>query len=213
MRKINLFLILIGLALSLTLMACSSSSNEDIFIISSNDKQENLDIKDEKNKQVLDMQGFYLEVPENYTCSGGFVNGYRYQEARCNPVNRDDFEILVDHGLVVSGINPEKGLVSNQLVVRSFEFSGGVYDLILCQEHFTRYLNIDGEHYLCFHTKDGNEIITMGTGKSYSNYGRWFETDLIIKQDTDYTQNDYIELLEKFLNQSIKINWEDYRNE
>ncbi len=195
-----------------TLSACSGNKEEENLILDIKNDNNALEAEEEEDNR-LDMQGYFLDVPENYICSGGFVDGYRYQEARCNHINRDDFEIVVDHGLVVSGINPEKGLVDNQLVVRSFEFSGGVYGLILCQEHFPEYLSIDGEHYLCFHTIDSNQIITMGVGKSYSNYGRWFEVDLIIKQDTDYSQNDYIELLEKFLNQSIKINWEDYRNE
>jgi len=52
----------------------------------------------------------------------------------------------------------------------------------------------------------------MGIGKSFGTYGRWFEADLIIEEETNYTENDYIKTLEKFLNQSIVIDWDKYRN-
>jgi len=202
MKKLTSILILL---IALSLSACGSEKEGEGEEIAN----DNENIKEDR---VLDMQGYFLEVPKAYNCSGGFVDGYRYQEARCLNNDRSDYKIIVDHGLAASGINPEKGLVDNQLVTRSFEFTGGVYGQIICQEHYPENLKLDAEHYLCFHNLDGNRAITMGIGKSFGNYGRWFEADLIIEEETNYTENDYIEILEKFLNQSIVIDWDKYRS-
>ena len=174
--------------------------------------QEELD----SSENYLDMQGYYLYPPSNYDCEGGFTDGYRYLDAECKPKNRSDYLINVGAGLASSGINWEEGrLIANQIVVRSFEFTGGQYGVTVCEEFYSENLNLDAEHYLCKHLKDGENTITMGVGKSFyhpnGSFGRWFEADLVIKEENDnYTESDYIDELVSFLNNSVKIDWSDY---
>lgn len=170
----------------------------------------------EDEQDYLDMQGYYLYPPQNYNCVGGFTDGYRYLDAECTPEGRDDYEIHVEAGLAVSGINPEEGLVANQIVVRSYEFTNGQRDVYVCREHSSEELKLNAEHYLCTYNRDEEPVITLGIGKSFhtseTSFGRWFESHLIIK-DYEYTEEDYIELLENFVNSSVKINWEDLEPE
>ncbi len=166
----------------------------------------------------LDMQGYYLYPSPGYECVGGFTDGYRYLDAECVPEERDDYKINIEAGLAMSAINPDKGLVDNQIVVRSMEFTGRQHGVIVCEEHTSEGLRLNAEHYLCTYERDGQPVITLGTGKSFhgtdSSFGRWFEADLVIKDsDNDYTEEDYVELLERFVSSGVKINWEDYEPE
>ncbi len=171
------------------------------------------------SEDYLDMQGYYLYPPEDYDCEGGFTDGYRYLDAECTPKDRSDYVINVGAGLASSGINWEEGkLVGNQIVVRSFEFTGGQYGKIVCEEFYSEDLKLDAEYYLCKYFEDGDYVITMGVGKSFyhpnSSFARWFEADLVVKEDDDeYTEGDYIDKLVKFLDESVKINWDDYAPE
>lgn len=181
------------------LSACSSSSEQ---LETNIEKNENI------SRESLDMQAFFLEVPDNYSCSGGFVDGFRYQEARCINNSREDYEIVVNFGLTATRIDPEVGIIANQIVVRSHDLTGGV-----CQVHSPQYLNLDAKYYLCFHEDNNQPTISLGVTKSYDTYARWFESDLLINKEEEYNQDDYIEILEKFLNQSIKIDWNEFKNE
>ncbi len=211
MKKLFYFSLIL-LFFAITLSACSKNNEEENLALDISDdnevlQEEEREKEEEEEDNRLDMQGYFLDVPDNYTCSGGFVDGYRYQDARCTHEQRNDYEILVNRGLAMSTINPEKGLVNNQLVVRASSLNAN------CQEHYPKNLHLDAEHYLCFHEEDGNPIITLGIGKSFDDYGRWFEADLVLVNDSSYNQDDYINTLENFLNQSIDIDWDYYRRE
>jgi len=165
----------------------------------------------------LDIQGYYLYPSPGYDCVGGFTDDYRYLDAECVPEERDDYEINIEAGLAMSSINPEKGIVDNQIVARSMEFTGRQHGVIVCEEHTSEGLRLGAEHYLCTHERDGEPVLTHGIGKGFYQsdgaYGRWLEADLIIKDsDNDYTQEDYVELLERFVSSSVRINWEDYES-
>jgi len=172
-----------------------------------------------ESEDYLDMQGYYLYPPEDYDCEGGFTDGYRYLDAECTPKDESDYVINVGAGLASTSISWEEGkLIGNQITVRSFEFTGGEYGVIVCEEFTSEDLNLDAEHYLCKHSKNGEAVFTMGVGKSFyhseSSFGRWFEADLVVKEDDDeYTEGDYIDKLVKFLDESVKINWDDYAPE
>ena len=160
------------------------------------------------SSKVLDMQGYELETPRGYTCTGGFTDGYRYMDAKCEP-SRGQHEITVEAGLAVSGINPAEGLVANQIVVRSYEFTKQ-YGVIVCEPYHSEDLKLDAEHYICLHEMDGKRTITIGTGKSRSNHGWWFESHLQTKPTDETTNEEYAETLTKFLNSAIKIDWNKY---
>lgn len=159
-------------------------------------------------QNTLDMQGYELEVPKGYTCTGGFTDGYRYMDAKCKP-NRGNQEITVEAGLAVSGINPAQGLVVNQIVARSFEFTNQ-YGVIVCEEYISEDLNLDAEYYLCIHEKDNKRTITIGVGKSKNTHGWWFESHIQTSPDDETENKEYIEELTKFLNSAIKIDWNKY---
>lgn len=170
------------------------------------------------NDNFLNMQGYYLQIPPNYNCQGGFTDGYRYLDAKCSHVDREDYRIVVEPGLAATSISDLTKFIENQLVVRSFEFTGGVYNLYICDPYFSEDLKLGAEHYVCEHSQDGKKTFTMGTGKAFSAnnsyFARWFESHLIIEEnDNDYIKEDYINVLTKFLNSSIDINWEDYNPE
>ncbi len=224
MKKIIILLVIITLAL-IGFFLLTNDEKEEAPV--DTDQKESTPEEEEKveesmgetledEQDYLDMQGYYLYPPQGHNCEGGFTDGYRYLDAECTPEGRDDYEIHVGAGLASTRINPEKGLVANQIVVRSLEFTGEQRDVHVCREHSSERLNLGAEHYLCTYDKDGEPIITLGIGKSFhtsdSSFGRWFESHLIIKDD-EYTEQDYIELLEKFINSSVKINWEDYKPE
>lgn len=217
MNKIIIFAVIIILIL-ITLFILINNREEALVSTSEEELSDEEGAALENGQDYLDMQGYYLYPPEGYTCEGGFTDGYRYLDAECVPEGRDDYEINVGAGLASSGIDPEKGLVANQIVVRSSEFTNRQYGVYVCEEHTSEELKLDAEHYLCTYNRDNQPIITLGIGKSFyhpqSSFGRWFEAEMIIKEnDETYTQEDYIDLLEKFVNSSVKINWEDYKPE
>lgn len=184
----------------LTLLLCS------IALLGCSEKEQT---QETNTKGTLDMQGYELEVPKGYSCSGGFTDGYRYLDAKCKP-NKGKQEILVEAGLVVSGIDPEKGLVANQLVARSYEFTKQ-YGISVCEEYHSEDLQLDAEHYLCIHEMNGKRTITIGTGKSRNTQGWWFESHLQTNPDDKIPNEDYIKELTKFLNSAIKIDWEKFK--
>ena len=180
--------------------------------------EEGDDGEDTNSDSLLDMQGYYLDPPANYNCVGGFTDGYRYLDAECLPKDGDDHVINVGAGLAASGINWDEGrLVANQIVVRSFEFTGGQYGVTVCEEFRSEDLRLGGEYYLCLYDADEGRTVTIGVGKSFrdgdSAFGRWFEADLVIDAEEDYSEEDYVETLAKFLNSSVKIDWSDYAPE
>lgn len=217
MRKI---IVLAAIAILFIIMGFFFFQQQEGLDLAENETEKGLTEEEMfESEDYLDMQGYYLYPPEDYVCEGGFADGYRYLDAKCIPKGRSDYVINVGAGLASSGINWEEGkLVGNQIVARSFEFTGGQYGKIVCEEFYSEDLKLDAEHYLCKYLKDGDYVITMGVGKSFYNpngsFGRWFEADLIIKEENDdYEESDYIDELVKFLDKSVKINWDDYAPE
>ncbi len=195
-----------------------------IFLLTNNDQEVEVEesaIEGESSEETssldyLDMQGYHLYPPSEYNCEGGFTEGYRYLDAECVKNGRSDYRINVEAGLASSGINWEEGkLTANQIVVRSFEFTGGQYGVTVCEEFYSENLNLDAEHYLCNYLKDGKDTIVIGIGKSFyhpnASFGRWFEAELVVEEGNDnYEKEDYIGDLVAFLNSAIKIDWNDY---
>ncbi len=171
-------------------------------------EQEGLVLSDD----FLEMQGYELHPPRGYDCVGGFTDGYRYFDGECTPQGREDFLIDIDFGLAMSGINPEEGFLENQIPVRSFDITGGVYGLTVCQEYISDKINLDAEHYICRKEEEGNDVIVMGIGKTFPTDGgafaRWFEARLTVLTEEDYVEDDYIDILASFLNNSVKIDWD-----
>lgn len=197
-----------------------SSSSESILEEDNGSVNEEDTNRENSNSDgLLDMQGYYLDPPSNYDCVGGFTDGYRYLDAVCTPKGQDDHVINVGAGLASSGINWDEGrLVANQIVARSFEFTGGQYGVTVCEEFHSEDLELGGEYYICFYNANEGRTLTIGVGKSFlaggSAYGRWFEADLVINvEEGDYSEEDHAETLAKFLNDSVKIDWSDYAPE
>ncbi len=167
--------------------------------------------------EPLDMQGFYLYVPQGHHCEGGFTDGYRYLDAECHHEDRDDYEIEVQRGFTVTTVNPEEGLVPHQISVRSFNLTGE-RDLHVCEEYSSKDLRLDAEHYVCFHKREDKDVIIMGFGKTFLHddgaYARWTEAEIRIQdEEAEYTEEEYIETLARFLNVSIDVDWSEYAPE
>jgi len=184
--------------------------------VSQNDNNEKEEGEEESDGR-LEMQGYYLNIPSDYTCEGGFV-GYRYLDAECFPVDERDYKIVSDFGLPVTRVIGPSGFLENQLPIRSLEFTGGVRDLIVCEAYTSENLNLEAEHYLCDYNQDGKDIITLGIGRVFSAndtyFARWFESHLIIEEkDSQYDKEDYVDSLVKFLDSAIDIDWEYFNPE
>jgi|GEM_PF-3353084 len=164
----------------------------------------------------LDMREYHLYPPEDYDCEGGFVGGNEYLDAECIPKDRSDYVINIGVGLQSASIDWNEGkLVGERILRKGFEITGEQNGEMVCEEFYSEDLELDAEHYLCRHLEDEDYMITIGVGKSFyipdGSYGGWFEVDLVIKEENDdYEESDYIGELVKFLNEAIKINWDDY---
>ena len=214
MKKYYFLLIPLTIIIFIIIIFTGNKNKEEGVYNQLNNFEETTDNND-LNENYLDMQGYYLYPPDNYNCQGGFTD-YRYLDAKCLPKNRDDYTIEVGAGLASSRIDWDEGrLIANQIGVRSFEFTGGQYGKIVCEEFKSDDLNLDAEHYLCSYLKEDKKIFTLGVGKSFylenASFGRWFEANLIVEEENNYYSNsDYVNTLVNFINKSIKINWEDY---
>lgn len=157
------------------------------------------------SNNVLDMQGFELKVPRNYECTGGFTDGYRYLDAKCTP-KRGSYEIIVDFGLTMSGMDMTKSFAENIMPLRVREYDA------TCVVYNER-VGIGAEHYICPRTEDGQRIVTMGIGKVFeAGYARWFEAHLVILE-TDYDKEEYVDTLVSFVGQAIDIDWDFFDSE
>lgn len=164
---------------------------------------------------LLEMQGYYLSVPDGYTCTGGFTDGYRYLDADCVPEDRSDYSIEVQRSLPATRIS-EEGIVANQLGVRSRELSDDD-SAGLCEEIDQEYGNqkmgnLNAEHYVCFHEQDGKPVITLGVAKNFSGYARWFEAHLTVEEESDLSGYDFVDILADFLNNAVIIDWSDFED-
>ncbi len=162
----------------------------------------------------IDMQLYKLCPPENYSCGEGFRDDYKFIGAQCSKENREDYVINAGAGISSTGISVGGSIVQTQITARSFEFTNQQYDNIVCDEFRSRKLNLSGEYYICRYPKGGKNVITIGVGKSIHNtsspHGVWFEADLVIEKKSDYSEEDYINELSSFLNNSVKIDWDEY---
>ncbi len=181
--------LLIGISLLLT--SCSCESNK---------------LKEGYSRDVLDMQGYELDVPPGFQCKGGFTDGYRYLNAECLP-DRGDFEITVERGLTATSIGDDD-FTEYMIKSRSREFTGS-NEKIVCENLDPDRLSLGAQDYLCIHSIDNMPTVTIGIGNSYDGVARWFESHLKVDDDKDI--RDYIDVLSKFLDEGIKIDWSDYR--
>ncbi len=170
---------------------------------------------DNNTDECIKMQGYELCVPSDFVCTGGY-QGYRYFEAACNLPGRDDFEIEIDYGLNSTAYS--NSISETMIGVRSFEITNGQYGVSVCKIYESEGLNLGSEHWLCNYVENDNKIITLGIGNSFSangqNYGRWFEADLkILKQKEGVSEEDYLEILERLVNQGVKIDWSFFEAE
>lgn len=141
-------------------------------------------------------------ILEDYACTGGSPQGFRMDDAVCRPVGGNAYTIRVDAGVVGSSIDPEKGLISNQLVTRPHYLDAR------CAAYPTD-LGIGSEHYLCDHTKNGYLTYTMGVGKSIHQTGIWFEAHLTVETPEDGME--YGGILADFVSRAIEVDWSIYQ--
>lgn len=154
------------------------------------------------SSSTLEMQGFELNVPRGYECTGGFTQGYRYLDANCEP-STGNYEINVDYGLPVTSINPDQSFTEYFTILRAREYND---NCIAYQEPVVA----GSDTYLCIHTQNAQRTITMGMGKIYNqDFARWFEAHLVIL-DEDLDEEEMVETLSSFLRQSIEIDWKSF---
>lgn len=169
---------------------------------------------------MLDMQGYYLAPLDNYECTGGLTDGYRYLDADCVPTDSDDHVIRVGRGLDAIAIVWDGGrFIGNQVGLRNYDFTGGQRGVSVCEAFESEDLQLDAEHYVCIYDGEKGRTITIGIGKSFrvdedAAYARGFEADLFIKKEgDDYNEQEYVTTLARFLNDSIVIDWSQYAPE
>ncbi len=166
------------------------------------------ELKEGFTRDVIDMQGYELDVPDGFQCTGGFTDGYRYVDAECLP-DAGGFKIVSETGLTATSVG-ESGLVSHHIGYRSREFTGGSDDIV-CEQLIHDDLTLDAENYVCVHSTDGDRTITVGTGKTFGEVARWFESHLIVLEEEDIENEKYIDIMALFLDESIDIDWDDYK--
>ncbi len=148
---------------------------------------------------TLEMQGYYINIPADYDCTGGFTDGYRFLDARCTPKSGEDYEIVVDFGLASTALGEDSFEVMYSFI-RSHN-TGAV-----CQPYAgDPEITLDAEHYVCSNVEDDKNVLTIGIGKSFDGFARHFSADL--KRD-DQIQEDDINKLVSFLNRAIDMDWD-----
>lgn len=159
----------------------------------------------ESSGEVLEMQGYELDVPRSYECTGGFTDGYRYLDAECIPEN-EDYIIEADTGLVASAIGSMSEYPESHISLRQTQLDA------IC----TRYreeMELGADYYSCIEEKSNEVIITFGIVKAVeSDVSRWFEARLISQEIDSEEAKEYVQTLANFLNSAVKIDWSDYEN-
>ena len=159
----------------------------------------------ESSGEVLEMQGYELDVPRGYECTGGLTDGYRYLDAECIPEN-EDYIIEADTGLVASAIGSTSEYPESHISSRQTQLDA------VC----TRYreeMELGADYYSCIEEKSNEVIITFGIIKAVeSEVSRWFEARLLTQEhEVDSEEaKEYVQTLANFLNSAAKIDWSDY---
>ncbi|HDP73878.1 MAG TPA: hypothetical protein ENN46_02885 [Candidatus Woesearchaeota archaeon] len=202
MRKKNRVSTLYGSLMMLLLLGLS------VFLTAFGDGSDQERQPDEQQGSTgdgrLEMQGYYLDIPGGYECTGGFTDGYRFLDAECTPTRGADYKIVVEFGLASTAASSKSEFLDSQISVREHYLDG------VCSRHDGE-MHLDAEHYVCVHTEDGKKVVSMGIVKVFDGYARRFEAHLVEEDSGAGTTNeDYIDTLAEFLNQAIIINWADY---
>lgn len=152
----------------------------------------------------LDMQGYYLDIPENYDCVGGLTQGYKYLDAECEP-DEGDYRIVSERGLAVTTVAGDS-FASMYSSLLSHDINGFCEPFAGSED-----IDLDAEHYICEHIDEGKNMLTIGIGKLFNNnqYAQHFEVHLQRDLDSDIEDDD-IDKLISFLNTAIDIDWSIY---
>lgn len=146
----------------------------------------------------LEMQGFYIDIPDDYNCEGGYTL-YRFLDASCTPKSGEDYEIIVDYGLPTAGLGDDR-FVSARAQMGSYDLDG------VCEVYSGEpKIELGAESFICNHTKDGKSYLTIGMTKSFDNHGVWLNSHLVRESDRD---GEDVDRLVSFLNRAIDIDWD-----
>lgn len=154
------------------------------------------------SSSVIELQGFELNVPRGFDCSGGFTDGFRFFDAECLP-SRGAYKIVVDYGLPTTRVDTSQSLSEYMVINRGFTYDGScfVYDELLVE---------GAEHYVCTHIKSGEKVISLGTVHSPSRgIAVWFESHLVVIDD-ELSNDDYLDILADFVSRAVVIDWSNF---
>ncbi len=172
--------------------------------VDENDEQTDTREEDLESDNILDMQGYYLHIPDDYECTGGFTDGYRYVDAECTPKSGEDYYIVSERGLSASVVATHNTFSEMRSSLLNHDIDG------VCEVYPDEpEIKLDAEHYICRHVEDGENVLTIGIGKNFGEYASHFAAHL--KRDGEGEDED-LERLVNFLNRTIDIDWSNFAN-
>ncbi len=203
MKKIHIFLTVLFLFMVGAFLFLGGG--EDINGNGGDIDSENVDVEAGADS-MLDMQGYYLDIPDGYDCVGGFTQGYRYLDAECE-LEQGDYMIISERGLAVTTVAGDS-FASMYSSLLSHDINGFCEPFAGSED-----IDLDAEHYICEHIDEGKNMLTIGIGKLFNNnqYAQHFEVHLQRELDSEIEDDDIDKLID-FLNKAIVIDWSDFEN-
>ena len=204
MKNIYILGVLLFLIVAAFFIFSWPSDEVDREIADEDGEQADLEEQDPESNNVLDMQGYYLHIPDDYVCTGGLTDGYRYVDAECAPKSGEDYYIVSERGLSASVVATHNTFSEMRSSLLNHDIDG------FCEVYPGEpEIALDAEHYICRHVEDGENVLTIGIGKNFGEYASHFAAHL--KRDGESEDED-LEKLVSFLNRTIDIDWSRFAN-
>ncbi len=161
-------------------------------------------VEAEEGDSRLDMQGYFLDIPAEYECTGGLTQGYRYLDAECIP-EEGDYKIISERGLAATVVAGDS-FASMYSSLLSHDIDGICYPLVDTEE-----IELDAEHYVCEHVEDDKNLLTVGIGRLFhdNHFASHFKVHLQRELGSDMEEGDFDRLV-SFMNKAIDIDWSIY---
>lgn len=196
-RPVSLMLIIFIIFLAFIIFfKVEKASDENIYCpeenLISEERRETLDPNNITTFKKIDLQGYFLNVPYNFSCDGGYLFPYYYEDVICSPLNRNDFIIIVDYKMKFT--TDYNKLINTK---NCYNLSGD-------------YLNFNANYYYCSNYDDDSYTVSLGIYKNLADeYSRFTELHLITSDlENNYEVIDYLNILQDFANKSLEIDWQ-----
>ena len=201
-------LIIIGIILLVLSLSEQPPADQEEQEQEQQEQEEQIDTTTQDGNGRLEMQGYFINIPDDYNCTGGLTEGYRYVDAECIPKDGDDYKIVVDFGLTVTVIAGDNTYAPYMVSFKRHTLG----DVCWVYDGETP-MTIDAEHYVCSYIEGEDHFLRLGIGKTYDGFARYFNAELVRSADAESNQDDDLVKLANFVNEAIDIDWSVFGEE